>query len=123
MISAHRASRLEAGGQQVAKVAVGAFGGDGGHHHIAGLDLLGHHMHHPVVTGVQQHRDGRAADLRACVYRPHVGLHQADAAHGFVDRCRAERGQPVGGRAVRARDVAVNNAEFVHGCLLTGPWP
>jgi hypothetical protein len=45
------AARHEAGGQQVAEVAVGAIGGDGGHHDVAGLDLLGGDVHHPVVAG------------------------------------------------------------------------
>jgi hypothetical protein len=85
-----RAARHEAGGQQVAEVAVGALGGDGGDDDVAGADLLGHHMHHPVVARVQQHGDGGARDLRAGVDRPHVGLQQADAAHGLVHRGAAE---------------------------------
>jgi hypothetical protein len=79
-----RAPRALKGGQQVAEEAVGVLRGAGGDDDVAGLDLLGHDVHHPVVAGVQQHRDGGAGHLRARVDRPHVGLHQADAAHGLV---------------------------------------
>ena len=50
-----RAARLERGRQQVAEIAVGAFGGDRRDDDVAGLDLLGDHVHHPVVAGMQQH--------------------------------------------------------------------
>jgi hypothetical protein len=88
-----RAARHEAGGQQVAEVAVGALGGDRRRRRCRRADLLGHHMHHPVVARVQQHGDGRARDLRAGVDGPHVGLQQADAAHGLVHRGAAEMRQ------------------------------
>jgi hypothetical protein len=77
-------------GQQVTKITVGAIGGDGRDHDVAGLNLLGHHMHHPVVTRVQQHRHGRARHLRAGIDGAHVRLHEADTAHGFVHSGRAE---------------------------------
>jgi hypothetical protein len=67
-------------------------------------------MHHPVVTRLQQHRDRRAGDLHAGLDGAHVGLEQADTAHGFVHRGRAQRGQAVGGCAVCALDVSVDNA-------------
>src|SRR5690606_18350470 len=110
------AAGLEAGGQQVAEVAVGAVGGDGGDDDVAGLDLLGHDVHHPVVTRVQQHGDRGAADLHVALDGAHVGLEQADTAHGFVHRGRAKRGERVGGDLVGALDVAVNDAQFVHVC-------
>jgi hypothetical protein len=71
-------------------------------------------VHHPVVAGVQQHGDGGAGHLRAGVDGAHVGLHQADAAHGLVHGGRAECGQLVGDLAVGALDVAVDDAQFVH---------
>jgi len=67
-------------------------------------------MHHPVVAGLQQHGDGRAADFCVVVDRAHVRLHQADAAHGLVDRGHAEAGQFVDGRAVGAGGVAFDDA-------------
>ena len=109
-----RAARLEASGQQVAEEAVGAVGRARGDDDVAGLDLLGHHVHHPVVAGLQQHRDRRARHLRAGVDRPHVGLHEAHATHGFVDGGRTEFRQPVGRRAVGPLDVSIDNSEFVH---------
>ncbi|MNT17447.1 hypothetical protein D3C72_1525940 [compost metagenome] len=115
-----RAPGLEASGQQVAKVAVGAFAGDSGHHNVAGLDLLGRHMHHPVITGLQQHGDGRARYLLARVDGAHIGFEQADAAHGLVHRGRAEGSQAVGSGAVGALDVTVNDSEFVHGNISAG---
>ena len=57
-----RAARLEARREQVAEVAVGAFRRDRGDDDIAGPDLLGRDVQHPVVAGMQQHGDGRAAD-------------------------------------------------------------
>src|SRR5256885_1609070 len=98
------ATRLEARGQQVAEVAVRAFRGHGRDHDVAGLDLLCGHMHHPVVTGLQQHGDGRARDLLARIDGAHIGLEQAHAAHGLVDGGRAQGSQAVGGRAVGTLD-------------------
>ena len=103
------------GGQQVAEEAVFVVGGAGSHRHVAGLQLLGRHVHHPVVAGLQQHGDGRAADLGAAVDRAHIGLHQADAAHGFVDGGHAEFGQALYRSLVGAHDIAFDDAEVVHG--------
>jgi hypothetical protein len=108
------AARHEAGGQQVAEVAVGAFGADRGDDDVAGPDLLGHDMHHPVVARMQQHGDRRARHLRAGVDRPHVGLQQADAAHGLVHRGRTEGASASAVAAVGAGDVAIDDAQFVH---------
>src|SRR5690606_30157654 len=87
------AARHEAGRQQVAEEAVGAVGGHGGDDDVARLNLFGDDVHHPVVTGVQQHGNGSAAGVGAGVDGAHVGLHQADAAHRFVDGGDAKLGE------------------------------
>ena len=71
-----------------------------------------------IDAGVQQHGDGGARHLRSGVDGPHIRLHKTHTAHGLVHRGRAEGAQAVSSCAVRAGDVAVNNAEFVHGFLL-----
>ena len=110
-----RALRLEAGGQQVAEVAIGALAGHRRHDDVAGPDLLGRDMQHPVVARLQQHGDRRSRNLRTRVDRPHVGLEQADTPHGLVHRGGAVMRQRIGGGAVGALDVAVDNSQFVHG--------
>ena len=109
-----RAAGAETGRKQIAEEAIGVLGGAGRDHHVARLQLLGHHMHHPVVAGLQQHGDRGAAGMRAWVDRPHVGLHQADAAHRLVDGGDAEARQLLDRRLVRANDVALDDAEVVH---------
>jgi hypothetical protein len=46
-----RAARLEAGREQVAEIAVGAVSRDGRYDDVAGTDLLGCDVQHPVVAG------------------------------------------------------------------------
>jgi hypothetical protein len=84
------AARLEGGGQQVAEEAVGAVAGAGCDHHVAGLDLLGRDMQHPVVAGLQQHGDGRTAEARVGVDGPDARLHQAEAAERLMHGRDAE---------------------------------
>ena len=110
----HGAAGLETGGQQVAKKAVEVVGGAGCHHHVAGLNLFCGYMHHPVVTGLQQHRDGRATHARALVDGAHIGLHQTDATHGLVDGGDAEAAQLFDRSFVGAVDIAFDDSEFVH---------
>ncbi|MNV95848.1 hypothetical protein D3C71_1907880 [compost metagenome] len=84
-------------------------------------------MHHPVVAGLQQHRDGRARHLLARIDGAHIGLEQAHAAHGFMHRRRAQGREAVGCCLVGTLNIAVNHTEFVHlnllsvVGLLTGP--
>ena len=84
MTSARAPRAMKTRREQIAEIAVRAFGGDRRDDDVAGLDLLGDDMHHPIVAGMQQHGDGRAGDLRAGIDRPHIGLHQADAAHRLM---------------------------------------
>lgn len=48
-----RPARLEARRQQIAEIAVGAVGRDSRNDNVAGPDLLGHDVQHPVVAGLQ----------------------------------------------------------------------
>ena len=110
-----RAAGLETGGQQIAEETVGAVGRDCRHHHVTFPDLLGRHVHHPVVARVQQHGDCRARHMRAGVDGPHIGFQQADPAHGLVHGGRAETGELVDRAAIGALDISLDDAELVHG--------
>ena len=109
-----RALGLEAGGQQIAEVAVGALAGHRRDDDVAGPDLLGRDMQHPVVARLQQHRHRRARYLCTLEDRPHIGFEQADAAHGLMHRGGAEMRQRVGRDAIGALDVAIHHTQFVH---------
>jgi hypothetical protein len=115
-------SGLERGGQQVAEEAVAVLGGAGRHHHIAWLDLLGRHMHHPVVARLQQHGDGGAAQARLRIDRPDAGLHQTQTAHGLVHRRNAEARQRLHRGLVRAQHLAVHHAQFLQRVHVRTPW-
>lgn len=55
-----------------------------GYHPSGRAQLLGRHVHHPIVTRLQEDSDGGAADFGALVDRVHVRFHQPDAAHRLV---------------------------------------
>ena len=82
---ASSAARLKAGGQQVAEKAIVVVSRAGSYSHVAGLQLLSCHVHHPVVAGLQKNRHRCTANVRAFVDGTHIGLHQPDTAHGLVD--------------------------------------
>ena len=82
---ADRTACLKAGGQQVAKKSVVVVCGASCHGHVAGLQLLGSDMHHPVVARLQKDRYRRAAHVGAFVDGAHVGFHQTHAAHGLMN--------------------------------------
>ena len=121
IMSARAPRAMKRGGEQIAEIAVRAFGGDRRDHDVAGLYLLGCDMHHPVVAGMQKHRDGRAGHLRAGIDRPHIRLHQPDPAHRLMHGRGAIGGQRVGRGAVGALDVAVDDTQFGHRVLLQRP--
>jgi hypothetical protein len=72
-------------------------------------------MHHPVVAGLQQHVTAVPDLLAGGIDGAHIGLEQADAAHGLVHGGGAQGGQAVSSSAVGALDIAVDNSQFVHG--------
>ena len=102
MTSALRAARLEARREQVAEIAVGAVGRDRRDDDVAGPDLLGGDVQHPVVAGMQQHGHCGARRLRAGVDRTHVRLHQAPCAPSPRARSRCRR-RPASPRRRRRR--------------------
>jgi hypothetical protein len=82
---AAHASRHDRRSEQFAKHAVGAVGGDGNHQNVSGLAQLDGHMNHPVVAGLREHGYRAAGASGAHVDGAHVGLHQAQTAHGLVN--------------------------------------
>jgi hypothetical protein len=110
---ARAAARLERSGQQVAEEAVGVVAGAGGDDDVAGLDLLGRDMQHPVVAGLQQHGDCRAAEARAGVDGPDARLHQAHAAQRLMHGGDAEARELFDGGRIGAHDVAMDDAELL----------
>lgn len=109
------AARLERSGKQVAEEAVGAVAGAGRDHHVAGLDLLGRHVQHPVVARLQQHRDGRAAEARIGMDRTDARLHQPEPAERLVHGRDAEARELVGRGGIRARHLAMDHADLLEG--------
>jgi hypothetical protein len=84
------AARHEAGGQQVAEVAVGASA-------VMAATTMSPGWICSATTCIIQLSPGCSSTVTAVprpgagIDRPHVGLHQADAAHGLVHRGAAER--------------------------------
>ena len=104
----------EARGQEVAEIAVGALRSDRRDDNVAGLDLLGCDMHHPIVPRVQENGHRRSGDERARIDRTHVRLHQPDAAHRLMHGRDAVASERLDGGAFRALDLAPDDAEFGH---------
>ena len=80
-----------------------------GHDDVAGFRELYRHVHHPIVAGMQQHRDGAAADPCSGVDRAHVRLERAGPALRFVDRRDTELAERVNGLLIGAIDVPNRN--------------
>ena len=122
---AARAARLERGRQQVAEEAVGAVGGERGDDDVAGLDLLGGDMHHPVVARLQQHGDRRARTparpRRSAACRASSGRRGPSPRA----RWRAERRQLVDRRAVGALMLRLTmpSSYMAHSPAFRLPWP
>ncbi len=100
------AARLERRREQVAEHAVGVRRADGDDHDVAGLRELDGDVQHPVVAGMQQHRDRAAADARARIDRPHVRLEQSRAALRLVHGSDSVLAQGLHDAGVGAIDVA-----------------
>jgi hypothetical protein len=116
---ADHAARAQRGRQQFPEHAVGVVGGAADHQHVAFLALLDRDMDHPVVAGLRQHGNGRAADRGAGINRPQIRLHQAGTAERLVRGGDAAGGERPDGVGISALDVADNDG--FHDFLRTQP--